>query len=204
MKLLQNASTINQRRNVTVHLQHHPLDVSTDSRIAVTSMMLVSSIAIVVYVVLNSMREALQIYQQKWKYLFEPNNLVSWMLYISATLMVSPVFNDGTIDDVHFSATSLTVFLSWFNLLLFLQRFDQVSVASMRIVWIISLNFVCIRLSDWHLCGHVPGNFADPHQSAVGILDFDHCIRFGILHRSIEFGEDKCKSFSSYGIDTQS
>lgn len=127
--LLQNSSSGNQRRNVTLHLQHHPLDVATDSRITVSSIMLVSSIAIVVYVVLNSMREALQIYQQKWKYLFEPNNLVSWMLYISATLMVSPVFNDGSIDDVHFSATSLTVFLSWFNLLLFLQRFDQVIVA---------------------------------------------------------------------------
>lgn len=89
-------------------------------------MMLVAGIAIIIYVVCSTMREFLQIYQQKWQYLFEPNNFISWMLYISAGIMVSPIFNGGWISDSHFSATSLTVFLSWFNLLLFLQRFDQV------------------------------------------------------------------------------
>lgn len=88
--------------------------------------MIVSGIAILVYVTLNMLREALQIYQQKWKYIFEANNMVYWCLYISAVIMVSPIFNDGSVSDFHFSATSITVFLSWFNLLLFLQRFDQV------------------------------------------------------------------------------
>lgn len=92
--------------------------------------MLVSSIAIIVYVALNMLREALQIYQQRWKYIFEPNNLVYWVLYIAAVIMVSPVFNDGCVSDFHFSATAIAVFLSWFNLLLFLQRFDQVRTIS--------------------------------------------------------------------------
>lgn len=89
--------------------------------------MAVSAYAITIYVVGQTFREFFQIYTQKWQYLFEPNNLISWMLYISSTIMVTSVFNGGWVSDVHFSATSITVFLSWFNLLLFLQRFDQVS-----------------------------------------------------------------------------
>lgn len=88
--------------------------------------MLISCLTIIVYIVLSMLREFLQMYQQKWQYLFEPNNFISWLLYISAVIMVSPVFTDGQITDLHFSATAVTVFLSWFNLLLFLQRFDQV------------------------------------------------------------------------------
>lgn len=149
---------------MTSHSQPNSSDTVADSHINVSTMMLVSSIAIVVYIVLNSMREVLQIYQQKWKYLFEPNNFLSWVLYISATIMVSPVFNDGSINDVHFSATSLTVFLSWFNLLLFLQRFDQVGsciALKCQMRWVIhwiSL-LLSIRLASmwscfWKFCRH--------------------------------------------------
>lgn len=104
-------------------VRHH----FVDGPIKVNSMMLVSCLVIIVYIVLSMLREFLQMYQQKWQYLFEPNNFISWLLYISGAIMVSPVFSDGKIADLHFSATSVTVFLSWFNLLLFLQRFDQVS-----------------------------------------------------------------------------
>lgn len=97
-----------------------------DGPIKVNTMMLVASIAIIIYIVLSTFREFLQIYQQQWQYLFEKINFISWLLYISAAIMVSPVFNGGQITDLHFSATAVTVFLSWFNLLLFLQRFDQV------------------------------------------------------------------------------
>lgn len=101
-------------------------DIFIDKRINISYAMMGSCIAIVIYIILSMFREFVQIYQQKWQYLFEPNNFISWMLYISAAIMVSPVFNGGWIVDAHFSATSVTVFLSWFNLLLFLQRFDQV------------------------------------------------------------------------------
>lgn len=92
-----------------------------------TSVMMISGIAIIVYIAINLLREFFQIYHQKWHYLFEPNNLISWLLHISAIIMVLPIFNDGNVTDVHLTAASITVFLSWFNLLLFLQRFDQVS-----------------------------------------------------------------------------
>lgn len=96
------------------------------SRVEPCTLMIVSGIAILVYVALNMLREALQIYQQRWKYIFEPNNLVYWCLYITSVIMISPIFDDGRVTDFHFSATAIAVFLSWFNLLLFLQRFDQV------------------------------------------------------------------------------
>lgn len=95
-------------------------------KVEMTSIMVISAIAIVVYIIANTLREIVQIYQQKWHYLIEPNNLVSWLISISAIIMVLPVFSKGIVSDNHFSAASITVFLSWFNLLLFLQRFDQV------------------------------------------------------------------------------
>lgn len=70
----------------------------------------------------------MQVYQQSYHYLLEPINFVSWLLNTAAIIMVSPIFMDGYTCDVLFSAASLTVFLSWFNLLLYLQRFDQVGI----------------------------------------------------------------------------
>lgn len=99
-----------------------------------------SAVAIIIYVFVSTLREFVQIYQQKSQYMFDANNFISWMLYVSAVIMVSPVFNGGWISDSHFSATSITVFLSWFNLLLFLQRFDQVSCASFRSKFILFLS----------------------------------------------------------------
>lgn len=109
-------------------MDENPNPNFVDKQINIGTCMLVSSIAIMIYVICSMLREFLQIYQQKWQYIFEPNNFISWLLYISAVIMVSPVFNGGWICDQHFSATSLAVFLSWFNLLLFLQRFDQVCI----------------------------------------------------------------------------
>lgn len=112
--------------------QTHYIDIAnkatapTFNQIEVTKLMVASAIAISTYVVLSSVREIIQIYQQKLNYLLDPTNCVSWLLYISSSIMVLPVFCNGDISDVNFSAASVTVFLSWFNLLLFLQRFDQV------------------------------------------------------------------------------
>ena len=95
-------------------------------QVQITTLMTISGISIIAYTIFNALREILQIYQQKWHYLLETNSLISWFLYISATIMVFPIFGGRSITDMHYSAASVTVFLSWFNLLLFLQRFDQV------------------------------------------------------------------------------
>ncbi|XP_017840949.2 LOW QUALITY PROTEIN: transient receptor potential cation channel subfamily A member 1 [Drosophila busckii] len=98
-------------------------------RINRTTAILFCAVVIVVYILLNSMRELIQIYQQRLHYLVETVNLISWVLYMSALIMIAPAFQaDGQINTIHYSAASIAVFLSWFRLLLFLQRFDQVGI----------------------------------------------------------------------------
>jgi transient receptor potential cation channel subfamily A protein 1 len=80
---------------------------------------------IITYIALNSLREVLQLYQQRWHYLLDPINLVSWLLYISSIIMIVPVFADQ-LCDLQLSCASITVFLSWFNLLLYLQRWVSI------------------------------------------------------------------------------
>ncbi|XP_049946410.1 transient receptor potential cation channel subfamily A member 1 [Schistocerca serialis cubense] len=89
--------------------------------------MYICAVSILTYIGLSTMREVFQLYQQRWRYLLDPSNFVSWLLYVSATMMVIPVFS-GNFDDLQLSCASVTVFLSWFNLLLYLQRFDQVGI----------------------------------------------------------------------------
>ncbi|XP_044251715.1 transient receptor potential cation channel subfamily A member 1 isoform X8 [Drosophila takahashii] len=119
--------TMNLSQNPAVASQIR-LD-SCEERINRTTAILFCAGVIVVYIVLNSMRELIQIYQQKLHYILETVNLISWVLYISALIMVTPAFQpDGGINTIHYSAASIAVFLSWFRLLLFLQRFDQVGI----------------------------------------------------------------------------
>ncbi|XP_065074384.1 transient receptor potential cation channel subfamily A member 1 isoform X2 [Ochlerotatus camptorhynchus] len=110
------------------HMQYRNHTVNAAEQMPITTATLVSGVAIIIYIFCNALREILQAYQQKWHYLIEPINLVSWILYISALIMVLPMFNNGLCYSGNFSAASVTVFLSWFNLLLFLQRFDQVGI----------------------------------------------------------------------------
>ncbi|XP_058459841.1 transient receptor potential cation channel subfamily A member 1 isoform X2 [Malaya genurostris] len=107
---------------------HNSTQPTIEEVMTITTTTLVSGVGIIVYIVCNALREMLQAYQQKWHYLIEPINLISWILYFSALIMVWPMFNDGRCYSGNFSAASVTVFLSWFNLLLFLQRFDQVGI----------------------------------------------------------------------------
>lgn len=121
------------------HMQYRNHTINnTAEHMPITTATLVSGVAIIIYIFCNALREILQAYQQKWHYLIEPINLVSWILYISALIMVWPMFNNGLCYSGNFSAASVTVFLSWFNLLLFLQRFDQVSKRLKRIPKIIT------------------------------------------------------------------
>lgn len=89
--------------------------------------MFISASFIIIYIIINILREMIQLYQQKYMYISDPVNLVTWLLYIFASVMVTPIFW-GKMSDMQFSFASLTVFLSWFNLLLLLQRFDQVGI----------------------------------------------------------------------------
>jgi transient receptor potential cation channel subfamily A member 1 len=97
-------------------------------KIPICSGMLISGVVIFLYILTSFIREVIQVCQQRYHYLLGPINFVSWLLYLNALIMISPIFTKGHICDFLFSAASLTVFLSWFNLLLHLQRFDQVGI----------------------------------------------------------------------------
>ncbi|XP_026481141.1 transient receptor potential cation channel subfamily A member 1-like [Ctenocephalides felis] len=90
--------------------------------------MYTSAVFIIIYISVQFIKEVCQIYQQKWQYLLEPFNLVTWALYISSIIMVVPMLIGGKVDNLQVSSASITVFLSWFNLLLYLQRFDQAGI----------------------------------------------------------------------------
>ncbi|XP_052751408.1 transient receptor potential cation channel subfamily A member 1 [Galleria mellonella] len=111
---LENNATI--RRNSEFHAEFE-----------IIVAMYTSTICILVYNAICLIREAVNIKEQKWHYLVDPSNFVSWSLYICSTLMVVPTLA-ANYTDIQFSAASLTVFLSWFELLLLLQRFDQVGI----------------------------------------------------------------------------
>ncbi|KAE9527713.1 hypothetical protein AGLY_012786 [Aphis glycines] len=85
------------------------------------------AVMIVIYVFMNSAREGIQFYQQGWPYLLDPTNVVAILLYFSAIAMIAPILTN-CLPEYQISFASITVFLSWFTLLLNLQRFDQVGI----------------------------------------------------------------------------
>lgn len=97
-------------------------------KIEVNSGMFISGAVIFTYVLACLLREIIQLSQKRYHYLFEPVNFVSWLLYINTLIMISPIFTNGYVNDFLFSSASFTIFLSWFSLLLHLQRFDQIGI----------------------------------------------------------------------------
>ncbi|KAL5285092.1 TRPA1 family protein [Megaselia abdita] len=105
--------------------------VITD-RIYPTASMYVSSIIILIYIIFSFIKELIQLKQTKCQNILEISNLISWMLFVFSFMMILPVFSfmgqEHVVTNVHYTAASITVFLSWFRLLLYLQRFDQVGI----------------------------------------------------------------------------
>ncbi|XP_050311925.1 transient receptor potential cation channel subfamily A member 1 isoform X2 [Anthonomus grandis grandis] len=89
--------------------------------------MYICALAILVFIAVDGAKGATQMLQQKYVYFFNPVNWVTWFLYGATIVMVLPIFG-GEIYEIQFSFASLVVFLSWFQLLLLLQSFDQVGI----------------------------------------------------------------------------
>ncbi|CAG9788975.1 unnamed protein product [Diatraea saccharalis] len=129
--LSNNTSVVNNSANIShsndniTKTMPKPTKLSIDFEDMIA--MYTCTVAIIVYNAICLVREAYNVKQQKWHYLVDPSNLVSWLLYICSTLMVFPTLF-GDFNDIQFSAASITVFLSWFELLLLLQRFDQIGI----------------------------------------------------------------------------
>ncbi|CAC5415131.1 TRPA1 [Mytilus coruscus] len=78
---------------------------------------------VLLFTVLNILKEIFQMVQQRVKYFTDLNNLLEWVLYVSSALFVTPVLF-GYSDHLNTEAGAVAIFLAWFNCLLFLQRFD--------------------------------------------------------------------------------
>nr|XP_026500855.1 transient receptor potential cation channel subfamily A member 1 [Vanessa tameamea] len=86
-----------------------------------------STVAVLFYNLMCLIRELCNMKEQKLHYIVDPSNFVSWTLYVSSTLTVLPTIYP-IYGNIQLSAASITIFLSWFHLLLLLQRFDQVGI----------------------------------------------------------------------------
>ncbi|CAG9824314.1 unnamed protein product [Phaedon cochleariae] len=127
-QLMQQNSPDNYVNNTNLtHSEYVSLSKSNILNVDVSRMMVINALVIISYIGVNFFREFFQLYQQKFIYFMDPMNIVTWFLYFSTLVMVLPIFG-GEVCDIQFSFASLTVFLSWFNLLLLLQRFDQVGI----------------------------------------------------------------------------
>ncbi|XP_072930871.1 transient receptor potential cation channel subfamily A member 1-like [Epargyreus clarus] len=151
--------------------------------------MYTSSITILVYNSMCLIREAYNLRQQKWHYFFDPSNLVAWTLYVCSTLMVLPSVIDANYD-IQLSSAAITVFLSWFELLLLLQRFDQVGIyvvmfleilqTLIKVLMVFSILIVAFGLAFYILLskGHrlsfssIPMSLMRTFAMMLGELDF--------------------------------
>ncbi|XP_076466512.1 transient receptor potential cation channel subfamily A member 1 homolog [Babylonia areolata] len=91
----------------------------------------IATYVIISLAVINLLKELLQIYQAKLGYLGWIN-LIEWTTYVTALLLVIS-FNDcqretGYRYTWQWSAGAVSVFLTWINLVLFIQKFPQLGI----------------------------------------------------------------------------
>ncbi|KAJ8954916.1 hypothetical protein NQ318_016856 [Aromia moschata] len=181
-------------------------------KVKVNPVMYISALAIIIYIGMSTIREFLQIYQQKYMYFMNPINLVTWLLYISALIMVVPIFGDKMYD-LQFSCASLTVFLSWFNLLLLLQRFDQVGIyvvmfleilqTLIKVLMVFSILIIAFGLAFYILLSRgehlsfktIPMSLIRTFSMMLGEIDF-----LGTYVKPFYLNNDEEKSFLPFPI----
>ncbi|XP_028895341.2 transient receptor potential cation channel subfamily A member 1 isoform X4 [Zeugodacus cucurbitae] len=161
-----------------------------------TTALIICAAAIVAYIAGNSLREFIQMYQQRLHYIFEIDNLISWILYTSALIMVWPVFfAEGHISTVHYSAAAVAVFLSWFRLLLLLQRFDQVGIyvvmfleilqTLIKVLIVFSILIIAFGLAFYILLSKI--NDAQPNHLSFSNIPMSLLRTFSMMLGELDF-----------------
>ncbi|XP_078619964.1 transient receptor potential cation channel subfamily A member 1-like [Branchiostoma floridae x Branchiostoma japonicum] len=76
----------------------------------------------------NVLKEIGQMIHQKQKYFRDVTNLLEWCLYVATLVFIVPFLTDACeredIVRLQWQMGAVAVFLAWFNLMLYLQRFD--------------------------------------------------------------------------------
>lgn len=74
-------------------------------------------------VLLNMAKEFMQMYQQGVSYALDLVNYAEWTLYATSLAFVLPMVLTGMLHPYQWQCGAVAVFLAWFNLLLYLQRY---------------------------------------------------------------------------------
>lgn len=78
-----------------------------------------------VFLGINCFKEFTQMWHQRLTYVFDIVNYVEWGLYITTAMYIIPMImqHDITFHQVQWQCGAVAVFLAWFNVLLFMERY---------------------------------------------------------------------------------
>ncbi|XP_069587576.1 transient receptor potential cation channel subfamily A member 1 isoform X2 [Ranitomeya imitator] len=75
------------------------------------------------------LKEIVQIFQQKLKYLMDSSNIIDWAIHVTAILFASSVCtNPLYVEGWKWQCAAMAVFTSWVNFLIYLQRFETCGI----------------------------------------------------------------------------
>lgn len=85
---------------------------------------IIATVLIVSFVVLNLIKELIQLYSIGWRYFKQVTNYLEWTLFISVLYFMFPVRRFKT--ERQFGVGSIAVFLTWFNLIWYMRRVPDI------------------------------------------------------------------------------
>ncbi|XP_048762327.2 transient receptor potential cation channel subfamily A member 1-like isoform X2 [Ostrea edulis] len=144
------------------------------------------------FLIINVIKEIVQMAQQRVRYFLDPNNLLEWVLYMSTAVFIAPVLFHYS-DTLNMEAGAVAIFLAWFNCLLFLQRFDvfgiyvvmflEILVTLLQALSVFSILLVAFGLAFSMLLQHEESHaYSNPLMSIVRttmmMLELDYMSSF--------------------------
>ncbi|KAM3927836.1 transient receptor potential cation channel subfamily A member 1 [Leptodactylus fuscus] len=109
------------RNNSTVETKPLGLEDTYFTRICLSLVMIMSIFGIV--------KEIIQIFQQKAKYLMDTSNIIDWTIHVTSILFASSVCtNPLDVPSWKWQCAAAAVFTSWVNFLIYLQRFESCGI----------------------------------------------------------------------------
>ncbi|XP_037070285.1 transient receptor potential cation channel subfamily A member 1-like [Pollicipes pollicipes] len=133
-------------------------------------------IAVIVFGVLNLAKKVVQMYNQGWGFVVDFENYLELSLYMSALVSVTPVFYP-VMNHFHIIAAAASVFLAWFNMLLYLRSFESIGIyvvmfveiqkTLLRVLVIFSVLIIAFGLAFFILMSH--GNHPEFSSLPVAI-----------------------------------
>uniref|UniRef100_F7ABJ7 Ion transport domain-containing protein n=2 Tax=Ciona intestinalis TaxID=7719 RepID=F7ABJ7_CIOIN len=112
---------------ITVNDTNGTLTTTRAPPIVFSRFQIAMMIQLTVVNLLEILKELGQMYQQRGEYFRDFTNVTEWTLYVTSVLFAVP-FLTGYPLHWQFEVGAVAVFLGWFNLLVFLQKFDLAGI----------------------------------------------------------------------------